>query len=157
MTSEFNCFVFVYLGGTLVAVPAGALTFVEESTRLVSSRFGYGKNYLGRSNAVPLDPVSLPLQDAVPGSIRLATPVNGLEVFGAIRDAMPDNWGRRVIENRLKAPPNSLPESIYLRYARSNLLGALDFRLALDEVEPDGMLLSVARLEYMLDPPRCIH
>jgi serine/threonine-protein kinase HipA len=151
MTSEFNCFVFIYLEGALVAVPAGALTFVEESTRLVSSRFGYGKNYLERSNAVPVDPVSLPLQDAVPGTVRLATPVNGLEVFGAIRDTMPDNWGRRVIENRLKAPPNSLPESVYLQYAGSNRFGALDFRPALDDGEREGMLLPVTRLEYLLD------
>ena len=151
MTSEFNCFVFIYLEGALVAVPAGALTFVEENTRLISSRFGYGKNYLARSNAVPVDPVSLPLLDAVSGTVRLATPVNGLEVFGAIRDAMPDNWGRRVIENRLKAPPNSLPESVYLQYAGSNRFGALDFRFALDDGEREGMLSPVARLEYLLD------
>src|ERR1700733_13295870 len=111
MTSEFKSFVFVYTQESLQAVPAGSLSIIEEGPRVVSSTFGYGKRYLERPDAVPIDPVSLSLEEAVPGSVRRATPANGLELFGAIRDASPDSWGRRVIENRLKAPANSLSES----------------------------------------------
>jgi serine/threonine-protein kinase HipA len=151
MSSEYKCFVFVYPQHSTNAVPAGVLTLIEEGTRLVSSTFGYGKRYLERPDAVPIDPVSLGLRGAVPGSIRLGTPVNGLELFGAVRDAVPDSWGRRVIENRLKAPANSLPESTYLRFAGSNRFGALDFRSGPADVEQPGVLPPVTRLEYLLE------
>jgi serine/threonine-protein kinase HipA len=151
MTSEFKSFVFVYPQGSLKAVPAGRLSIIEEGSRVISSTFGYGKRYLERPDAVPIDPVSLSLEEAVPGNVRRETPANGLELFGAIRDALPDNWGRRVIENRLKAPANSLPESTYLEYAGSNRFGALDFRSTATDDEHPGVLPPVTRLEYLLD------
>jgi serine/threonine-protein kinase HipA len=151
MSSEFKCFVFVYPQESLKAVPAGSLSIIEEGPRVISSTFGYGKRYLEREDALAIDPVSLSLEGAVPGSVRLATPANGLELFGAIRDALPDNWGRRVIENRLKAPANSLPESTYLQYAGSNRFGALDFRSSPTDDEQTGVLPPVARLEYLLE------
>jgi serine/threonine-protein kinase HipA len=151
MTFEFKSIVFVYPRNSLLAVPAGVLAMIEEGTRLLSSTFGYGKRYLGRLDAVPIDPVSLGLDGAVPGSIRLATPANGLELFGAVRDALPDNWGRRVIENRLKAPANALAESVYLKYAGSNRFGALDFRSSRTDGEQQGALPAVIRLQYLLE------
>ena len=151
MTSEFKSFVFVYPQESLKAVPAGSLSIIEEGPRAISSTFGYGKRYLERPDAVPIDPVSLSLEQAVPGTVRRATPANGLELFGAIRDASPDNWGRRVIENRLKAPANSLPESTYLEYAGSNRFGALDFRRSVTDDEHRGVLPQVTRLEYLLE------
>ncbi len=59
-------------------------------------------------------------------------PANNLPMFGGIRDAAPDAWGRRVIESRLKVPANSLPESTYLVHAGSQRVGALDIRLTRD-------------------------
>ena len=107
--------VFIHLPGETAAVPAGRLTMVERGTELVASRFSYGRRYLERPNALPVDPVSLPLAAGRDDTELL--PVAGLASFGAVRDAAPDTWGRRVIENRLRAPPNGLPESVYLDHA----------------------------------------
>lgn len=150
MTSEVRRTVFAYLDGETVAVPAGILTMREQGNVTVSSVFGYGAGYLRRVDAIPVDPVSLPLEDAVPGSRHEYEPVGGLTLFGAVRDAMPDLWGRRVIENRLQVPPNSLGESTYMQYAGSNRLGALDFRDTPTSPEQDGVLAPVTDLADLL-------
>lgn len=118
--------VFIYLPGEATAVPAGRLTMVEDGNALKASTFAYGRRYVARANALPVDPVSLALSAAPGGEERL--PTAGLTLFGALRDATPDAWGRRVIENRLRAPPNGLPESVYLDYAGPHRAGALDVR-----------------------------
>jgi serine/threonine-protein kinase HipA len=74
-----------------------------------------------------------------------------LELFGAVRDAMPDAWGRRVIENKLRAEPNSLKESEYLMHAGSNRFGALDFRMSPSAVESSGLMPNVMDLPYLLE------
>jgi len=150
MPSEFKAFVFACLAEEVDAVPAGVLDVTEEGLRVISSRFGYGVNYLQRPKAIPVDAASLRLQDALPGTEVLYEPTNGLEFFGAIRDAMPDMWGRRVIENRLKVPPNSLQETRYLMEAGSNRFGALDVRTKLENGERSGKLVPVTDLDYLL-------
>lgn len=117
----------MYLPNSVHAVPAGELTLLEEGPRPIGSTFGYGARYLKRADAVPVDPFSLPLSSA-PGSQALYEPGGGLVLFGAVRDAAPDFWGRRVIEAKLKVPPNSLAESEYLLNAGTHRFGALDFR-----------------------------
>ena len=57
--------------------------------------FGYGRSYLARAEAGPLEPFELPL-----GSRKFTT-VKLKGIFGALRDALPDAWGRRVIEREL--------------------------------------------------------
>jgi serine/threonine-protein kinase HipA len=78
-------------------------------------------------------------------------PVNGLAMFGAMRDATPDAWGRRVIENRLKAPPNGLSESVYLDHAGPHRAGALDVRESPTSPVSGGTLPSVLALHHLLD------
>ncbi len=143
--------VFVYLSGETTAVPAGKLAMLEEGTQVRASTFGYGRIYLERSKAIPVDPVSLPLSGAKPGSERIYEPCNGLELFGAVRDAMPDAWGRRVIENKLRAEPNSLKESEYLMHAGSNRFGALDFRMSPSAGESVGLMPNAMDLPYLLE------
>ncbi|MEI8326838.1 MAG: hypothetical protein WCH44_16005 [Betaproteobacteria bacterium] len=55
-------------------------------------RFSYGKSYLGNPDALAIDPKALPLS---PREYR-NTALRG--VFGALNDAMPDDWGRYVID-----------------------------------------------------------
>lgn len=143
-------FAFAYLPHEPAAVPAGTLTLLEQGTEPISSEFGYGKGYLARSNSVPVDPYSLPLE-ALPGDRARYEPPAGLPLFGAVRDAAPDYWGRRVIENRLQVPPHSLPESRYLLEAGSERFGALDFRDSRDAAALDGALPPVADLRYLLE------
>jgi serine/threonine-protein kinase HipA len=139
--------VFIHLPGQTGAVPAGRLTLIETGTELIASSFSYGRRYLERENAVPLDPVSLPLNEG-PGGEELLPPA-GLNLFGALRDSAPDAWGRRVIENRLRAPPNGLPESIYLDYAGPYRSGALDVRATPTSTPTGGGLPSLMQLEHL--------
>jgi serine/threonine-protein kinase HipA len=142
-------FVHAYLPGAVDAVPTGQLELFEQGSSVERSTFAYGKRYLQRTDALPVDPVSLPL-DSEPGP-RTYEPGHGLAQFGAIRDAAPDFWGRRVVEAKLKVPPASLPESEYLLHAGSHRFGALDVRMRVDDGERDGALPPVADLRYLLE------
>ena len=118
--------------------PCGQLMLTEEGERLLASNFAYGLNYLKRGDALEVDPVSLSIadRDAVRGKRLL--PINQLTFFGGIRDAAPDAWGRRVIEAKLRAPANSLPESQYLLHAGSERVGALDIRSSIHDGPSPG-------------------
>jgi serine/threonine-protein kinase HipA len=123
--TEQKLFVFAFLDAQWV--PCGQLTLTEDGAKLLASTFAYGLRYLERPGALEVDPVSLSIRDkGVRG--KALFPPNNLPLFGGIRDAAPDAWGRRVIESRLKAPANSLPESTYLLHAGSQRVGALDIR-----------------------------
>ncbi|MEO8061641.1 MAG: HipA domain-containing protein [Pseudomonadota bacterium] len=141
--------VFIHLPGETDAVPAGRLTMIEQGTELVASRFSYGRRYLERANALPVDPVSLPLAQGRIDAELL--PAAGLAMFGAVRDAAPDAWGRRVIENRLRAPPNGLPESVYLDHAGPHRAGALDIRVEPTSAPTGGALPTLLQLDHLLD------
>lgn len=141
--------VFIHLPGETEAVPAGRLTMIEQGLQVQASRFAYGRRYLQRSNAVPVDPVALALANGGPDAERV--PPNGLALFGALRDATPDAWGRRVIENRLRAPPNGLPESTYLDQAGPHRGGALDIRPTPTSPPAVGALPTVLDLGHLLD------
>ncbi len=115
-SSPDSTFVFVQLPSTEEVVVAGRFVLQSGSAGDVG-RFRYGKSYLARENAVPLDPVHLPL------SVReFRTTLNG-GLFGALRDAAPDFWGRTVIE-RKGQPANELG---YLLATSDLRIGALSF------------------------------
>ena len=95
MTSEFGakeCYVYITLPGATAFVTAGRFVLDTQRTGITVGRFVYGKSYLGRSDAVPIDPVELKLGTTT----YRTTALKG--VFGALRDAGPDYWGRRIIE-----------------------------------------------------------
>jgi serine/threonine-protein kinase HipA len=149
MASTVERYVFVYLPGAVEAVPAGRLTLLEEGYQTLGSRFAYGRRYLRRPHALPVDPFSLPLDKGDAETER--APENGLALFGALRDVTPDAWGRRVIENRLRAPPNSLPESVYLEHAGPHRAGALDVRASPTSPPAAGALPPLLDLDYLID------
>ncbi len=142
--------VFIHLPDQSEAVPAGRISLLEEGLQSVGSTFGYGARYLQRANAIPVDPVSLPLS-SLPGEEQLYEPPAGLALFGAIRDAAPDFWGRRVIEAKLQLPPNSVPESTYLLNAGTHRFGALDFRENTSSASAEGLLPPLTDLQYLLE------
>jgi serine/threonine-protein kinase HipA len=110
-------------------VPAGRLTLTETSQAVTASGFAYGTRYRRRPGRFEIDPVSLSLTDLADGAELF--PAHGLREFGAIRDAAPDSWGRRLIEAQRRVPANSLPESEYLLGAGSDRVGAIDVRTSL--------------------------
>lgn len=119
--------IFIYLPNETVAVPAGIFTH-DDGLRLGS--FAYGRKYIERGNALPVDPVSLNL-----GSRLGEVLING-GIYGAFRDASPDYWGRLVIAAQVKAPPEALSEVDYLLASNATRAGNLDFRLSPEDPEP---------------------
>jgi serine/threonine-protein kinase HipA len=152
MTSKKKVvFAFIFLRGQRVAVPAAKLTLVQDGATLLQSQAEYGKSYVARADAIALDPVDLPLPN--PAAFFPVTPGRGLHEFGAIRDAAPDAWGRRVIENRLKRA-GPLPESDYLLHAGPGRVGALDFRLKASAVEAEVQPARRLHLAYLAEAAR---
>ena len=93
-TSERECFVYIILPGSTDFVTAGKFRWTKTNSHSLGE-FVYGRSYRERPNAVAIDPVELRLVDTVYQTTRQ----NG--IFGAIRDAMPDDWGLRILEKRL--------------------------------------------------------
>lgn len=110
-------YVFIHLDGEWL--PCGFLTIREDGRRIVST-FQYGLKYLARDNAIPVDPVVLPLSRGTFTSSRNAP------IFGAIRDVSPDGWGRHLLDRA--AEPNSPSEFEYLTVLPvEDRVGALGF------------------------------
>jgi serine/threonine-protein kinase HipA len=147
-TSTRQLFVFAHLDGDWA--PCGRLELTEEGSEVQASNFAYGLRYLDRGNAIEVDPVSLSMSDRAAVREKLLFPANALTVFGGIRDAAPDAWGRRVIEAKLKIPANSLPESQYLLHAGSDRVGALDIRQSLQDAARPS-LASWNSLQYLME------
>ncbi|MDE0394034.1 MAG: HipA domain-containing protein [Gammaproteobacteria bacterium] len=120
MTSERECFVYVVLPGATEFVTAGRFRWSDEGTGAVG-QFVYGRSYRERGDAVELDPVELRLSGRVYETARMQG------FFGAIRDAMPDYWGRCVIDRN--AGSGGLSEFDYLLQGPDDRAGALGFGL----------------------------
>ena len=118
MSSERECFVYIVPPGATEFVTAGRFRWTEDSAGAVGE-FVYGRSYRERADAVEFDPVELRLSSHVYETARL----DGF--FGAIRDSMPDFWGRRVIER--KAGFTELEEFYYLLQGPDDRAGALGF------------------------------
>jgi serine/threonine-protein kinase HipA len=117
MTSEPpGTFVFIQLPATGEVVVAGRYELEANPTGHVGY-FTYGRSYLARAEKIALDPIHLPLRE---GTVRTAL---NRGLFGALRDAAPDFWGRLVIE-RTHSPGNELE---YLLATSDTRVGALSF------------------------------
>jgi serine/threonine-protein kinase HipA len=119
-------FVFVQLPSTDDIVVAGRYE-LDTSYHEHVGYFTYGRSYLARDEAISLDPVHLPLRS---GQFR-TTLNEGL--FGALRDAAPDFWGRVVIE-RTGSPADELD---YLLATSDLRVGALSFGPSPTPPDPD--------------------
>jgi serine/threonine-protein kinase HipA len=146
--TENKLYVFAHLDTEWV--PCGQLSLTEDGADLRASSFAYGLRYLERPSALEIDPVGLSLRDKQSVRGKALYPPNELRMFGGVRDAAPDAWGRRVIEAKLKVPANSLPESIYLIHTGSQRAGALDIRRARED-EPTPGYSKWNSLQYLMD------
>lgn len=116
---ERESFVHIVLPGETAFTVAGKFRVARTPAGIWRGEFVYGRSYLERPNAVELDPVELTLGPRVRETVRLGG------FFGAIRDAMPDAWGRRLLERRLGR--SNLEEFEYLREGEEDRAGALGF------------------------------
>jgi len=136
-------------------VPAGLLDRETAAADRQTVSFAYGTRYLKRPEALEVDPRALNLARARENPGMRWYPLPGVGEFGGIRDAAPDAWGRRVIEARLNAAPNSLDEFTYLLEAGSDRVGALDVRESLDAA-PRHAAGHLPSLPYLLQAAEAV-
>lgn len=130
MTSERQAYVYIQLPGTLQTVPAALLKVERLPDGAYIGRFRYGDRYLQRHDAVALDPFQLPLGK----NAYEFTKLKGIP--GAVRDAGPDAWGRRVIEHKLQRGSSELEEVDYLLNGPQDGAGNLSFGSKVDSPAP---------------------
>ncbi len=116
-----ECFVYITLPGQTEFVTAARFALGTDRAGNPRGELVYGRNYLARADAVPIDPMELKL---APATCRTS---NLKGVFGALRDASPDYWGRRVIERHSGGV--ELTEVDYLLHSSDDRAGALAFGL----------------------------
>lgn len=139
MTSEV--FVYLMLPGTTELVAAGRFVLATDRAGVPFGRFIYGRSYLERNDTVPIDPIELPLSDRTYETERLKG------MFGALRDAGPDYWGRRVIEKYAGFGP--LGELDYLLHSPDDRAGALGFGIKREPPAPARTYNRTADLERL--------
>ena len=142
-----EAYVWIWLPGQTRPVVAGRLA--RDNGQLL---FNYGQSYLARPEAMPIHEAELPL------AVGVLPLLPGLSMPGALRDAAPDAWGRRVIMNQKfgarKEAINvdQLDELTYLLESGSDRIGALDFQASPTNYKPrQGQ---TATLEELLDAAR---
>ena len=114
-----ECYVYIVLPNTVDFVTAGRFVLEPDRTGTPTGQFVYGQSYLSRPEAVPIDPVELKLAETT----YRTTALQG--IFGALRDAGPDYWGRRIVEKSTGFA--QLGEIDYLLNAPDDRAGALGF------------------------------
>jgi serine/threonine-protein kinase HipA len=140
MISERECYVYIVPPGGTEFVTAGRFRLDQVSPGFVG-RFVYGRSYRERKDAVELDPIELRLSSQVYETARM----DGF--FGAIRDSMPDFWGRRVIEKH--AGLTQLEEFDYLMKGPDDRAGALGFGLNVEPPAPRNSFNRTLDLEML--------
>ncbi len=138
-------FVWVFLPGRSEPVVAGVLA---RSSTADGMAFRYGNSYLRRDDAMSLGP-DLPLSE------RTYPPALGHKMPSTIRDAMPDSWGRHVINRELGLDlEDSVPDARYMLESGSDRVGALDFQASATEYVPrvgGGALTEIADTAVAVD------
>lgn len=129
MTSDAKkVFVWIFLPGDIKPTLCGLFSHQTTVSGGVVGKFVYGKSYLANPDALPVDPVVLPCN----GREFSTTAFNG--VPSALLDALPDDWGRYVIEKTHGS--QSFPIGLMLNL-RNDSVGNLAFS-AFANVEPDA-------------------
>lgn len=118
-----QAFVWIWLPDTTAPVVCGRVDLVDGLYH-----FTYGRSYLARKDAISVWLPELPLED------RVIVPEAPARIAGSLRDAAPDQWGRRVVLNRQfnmrgrDVDTGDLDELNYMLISGSDRIGALDFQ-----------------------------
>ncbi|WP_432823115.1 type II toxin-antitoxin system HipA family toxin [Trichloromonas sp.] len=110
----------VWINLDAVDVRAGEMVCEIVSGRRNRGAFRYAPDYLRRSDAFALDPVSLPLRE---GDFAVEHP----GVFGVFEDSLPDDWGRRLLVRRHRLPLHQQNLPTLLLALGASGLGALSY------------------------------
>jgi len=146
-TNQTECFVYITLPGQTKAITAGKFIIkTDNKNGLPRGLFRYGKSYLEREDKLPIDPFELKLSERTYETLSMKG------VFGVLRDAGPDYWGRRIIERH--SGKTELSEIDYLLYAPDDRAGALGLGSGLKPPAPlrkFNQTLELDRLQKIAD------
>ena len=135
--------VFIYLPGETKAVPAGRYNYNAEDR---SGSFIYLREYRSLSGAIPVDAVEFPLDMQEPRKTFIN---EGLH--GALRDSVPDLWGRLVIEKLHGLPVGAREPERLLLLSDASRVGNLDFRSSETDGEPEFGPPAVEQLNELIE------
>ncbi|MBY8856062.1 HipA domain-containing protein [Nocardia sp. CA2R105] len=141
-----DAYVWAWLPGHLQPVVAGRVQ--RHGSRY---RFGYGRSYLERPDAISLYAPELPLISG------WQEPSGYMAIASVLRDAGPDSWGQRVILERVDgvrgrdADPGDLDQITYFLESGSNRIGGLDFQTSPETYVPRGTTASIDELHAAAD------
>jgi serine/threonine-protein kinase HipA len=141
-----ECFVYIALPGESRLTTAARFVLGADRAGNPRGELVYGRHYLARADAVPIDPIALKLGPSTYHTLDLKG------VFGALRDASPDYWGRRVIEKH--SGEGDLTEVDYLLYSPDDRAGALAFGLSPQPPAPRrefNRTIELAHLQELAD------
>ena len=139
--SATECLVYITLPGETSAVTAGKFVLGQNTRSDALGQFVYRGKYLDDPRAVEIDPLELKLSKRTYETALLKG------VFGALRDAGPDYWGRRVIEKH--ADKAQLGELDYLLESPDDRAGALGFGLNTEPQTPQRKFNQTIDLEKL--------
>jgi serine/threonine-protein kinase HipA len=130
--------------------PAGLLKMARHGV-MESGEFAYGRRYLELPDAKPLNPEHLPLRDAafvlLPQRLR-----DGGALPLTLRDALPDAWGRKVLEVQHGRPLSDIDA---LLLTNADRVGAMVFSESLP-IRADAPPATLLDLEDLADASRRI-
>lgn len=141
-----ECYVYIVLPGQTEFVTAGKFKLSSNRRGIPAGKFVYGRSYLARNNRVVIDPIELKLGNKTYETNLLKG------VFGALRDASPDHWGRRIIDRH--ASSVQFGEIDYLLHSPDDRAGALGFGRNIEPPAPRrkfNQTMDLARLQKFAD------
>ncbi len=133
---------YLQLPGSLEVLTCGRYALERRDDGTALGRFVYGRSYRENPRAAELDKFELPLMPGTFETVRLRG------IFGALRDASPDAWGRSVIERQLGR--TDLTELEFLLNSPEDRAGALSFGLDRDPPGPVRRFNQVLQLPLLL-------
>jgi len=139
--SPEGCFVYITLPGQTEQVVAARFE-IRMSRGASVGRLVYGRSYLERRDAVPIDPVDLSVLDD-----KVYERAGDTPLFSSLRDALPDYWGRLVIE---RAVGGELDDIGLLLRTPDDRAGALGFGLNATPPAPNYVFNRTLRLEDLM-------
>jgi serine/threonine-protein kinase HipA len=110
-----------------------------------ASAFRYTPDYLADARAFALDPAALPLSPSDFQGRQLDTPLLALE------DALPDDWGRRLLILRFQLPRGRQSEPHLLQALAGQGLGALSFYPVGQTPGTEANAANLLELQTLLD------
>ncbi len=120
------------------------ITGTPEANGRIKGAFRYTPEYLQHPDAFPLDPANLPL---TPKEFPSNRPQG---IHGVFEDALPDDWGRKILARKATLPPGEQTEPRLLEALGNSGMGALCFETG-NSIRTQDPSADILNLEQLLE------